>query len=163
MSAINEHEGTTIQLLCFLTAEFPVQFLTKRYGFKYVLPIMMMLWGTVCEFSFSDPGSVLSVTTFSMVSSLDEKSYIILYYSSSHRSLRGRIHTRYYSICNVFLQNKRARNPTCMLLVNSQRCTGYLSFASRRNSRNERYWRQARVVLAILNRRPPHFSDRSYC
>lgn len=31
-------QGTTIQLLCFLTAEFPVQFLTKRYGFKYILP-----------------------------------------------------------------------------------------------------------------------------
>lgn len=31
-------QGTTIQLVCFLTAEFPVQFLTKRYGFKRVLP-----------------------------------------------------------------------------------------------------------------------------
>ncbi|CAD6441390.1 0507edf3-df38-4c38-8c09-2cc7e636c6ff [Sclerotinia trifoliorum] len=41
------NNGTTIQLLCFLAAEFPVQFLTKRYGFKYILPIMMMLWGTV--------------------------------------------------------------------------------------------------------------------
>jgi hypothetical protein len=39
------NNGTTIQLLCFLSAEFPVQFLTKRYGFKYVLPTMMMLWG----------------------------------------------------------------------------------------------------------------------
>jgi hypothetical protein len=41
-------KGTTIQLLCFLTAEFPVQMLTKRYGFKLVLPTMMMAWGTVC-------------------------------------------------------------------------------------------------------------------
>ncbi|XP_014556083.1 hypothetical protein COCVIDRAFT_100842 [Bipolaris victoriae FI3] len=40
------NNGTTIQLLCFLCAEFPVQFLTKRYGFKYVLPTMMMAWGT---------------------------------------------------------------------------------------------------------------------
>jgi hypothetical protein len=39
------NNGTTIQLLAFLTAEFPVQFLTKRYGFKYVLPSMMMGWG----------------------------------------------------------------------------------------------------------------------
>lgn len=31
-------QGTTIQLVCFLAAEFPVQFLTKRYGFKNVLP-----------------------------------------------------------------------------------------------------------------------------
>jgi hypothetical protein len=31
-------QGTTIQLLCFLGAEFPVQFLTKRYGFKNILP-----------------------------------------------------------------------------------------------------------------------------
>lgn len=35
--------------MCFMTAEFPVQFLTKRYGFKHILPIMMMLWGTVCK------------------------------------------------------------------------------------------------------------------
>jgi hypothetical protein len=39
------NNGTTIQLLAFLTAEFPVQFLTKRYGFKLVLPTMMMGWG----------------------------------------------------------------------------------------------------------------------
>ncbi|OAL52823.1 MFS general substrate transporter [Pyrenochaeta sp. DS3sAY3a] len=39
------NNGTTIQLLCFMTAEFPVQFLTKRFGFKYVLPTMMMGWG----------------------------------------------------------------------------------------------------------------------
>jgi len=45
-------KGTTIQLLCFLTTEFPVQFLTKRYGFKYVLPTMMMMWGTVCMLTF---------------------------------------------------------------------------------------------------------------
>lgn len=38
----NIEQGTTIQLVCFLAAEFPVQFLTKRYGFKYVLP-------TVCR------------------------------------------------------------------------------------------------------------------
>lgn len=41
------NNGTTIQLLCFLAAEFPVQFLTKRYGFKYVLPTMMTAWGMV--------------------------------------------------------------------------------------------------------------------
>ncbi|RDW77911.1 hypothetical protein BP5796_05763 [Coleophoma crateriformis] len=41
------NNGTTIQLLAFLTTEFPVQFLTKRYGFAKVLPMMMMLWGTV--------------------------------------------------------------------------------------------------------------------
>ncbi|KAF2125896.1 MFS general substrate transporter [Dothidotthia symphoricarpi CBS 119687] len=41
------NNGTTIQLLCFLAAEFPVQFLTKRYGFKWILPSMMVAWGTV--------------------------------------------------------------------------------------------------------------------
>lgn len=41
------NNGNTIQLVAFMTAEFPVQFLTKRYGFKQVLPIMMILWGTV--------------------------------------------------------------------------------------------------------------------
>ncbi|EFX05285.1 major facilitator superfamily transporter [Grosmannia clavigera kw1407] len=34
-------------LVCFLAAEFPVQMLTKRLGFKYVLPIMMFCWSTV--------------------------------------------------------------------------------------------------------------------
>lgn len=41
------NNGSTIQLLGFLSAEFPVQVLTKRYGFKYILPTMMMCWGTV--------------------------------------------------------------------------------------------------------------------
>lgn len=41
------NNGTTIQLLCFLAAEFPVQLLTKRYGFRYILPTMMMCWGIV--------------------------------------------------------------------------------------------------------------------
>ncbi|RMZ70176.1 major facilitator superfamily transporter [Pyrenophora seminiperda CCB06] len=40
------NNGTTIQLLCFLVAEFPVQLLTKRFGFKYILPTMMLAWGT---------------------------------------------------------------------------------------------------------------------
>ncbi|GJN76411.1 hypothetical protein PLICBS_010524 [Purpureocillium lilacinum] len=40
------NNGTTIQLVCFLAAEFPVQFLTKRYGFKY----MMCGWGLVSTF-----------------------------------------------------------------------------------------------------------------
>ena len=41
------NNGTTIQLLAFLTAEFPVQILTKRFGFRRVLPILMMAWSTV--------------------------------------------------------------------------------------------------------------------
>ncbi|PNH64238.1 hypothetical protein VD0002_g4352 [Verticillium dahliae] len=41
------NNGTTIQLVAFLAAEFPVQLLTKRYGFRYVLPTMMFAWGTV--------------------------------------------------------------------------------------------------------------------
>jgi MFS family permease len=40
-------QGTTIQLVCFLAAEFPVQLLTKRFGFKRVLPCMMMAWSLV--------------------------------------------------------------------------------------------------------------------
>jgi hypothetical protein len=41
------NNGTTIQVLSFLVAEFPVQFLTKRYGFRRVLPLLMMAWSTV--------------------------------------------------------------------------------------------------------------------
>ncbi|KAH8179074.1 major facilitator superfamily protein [Sarocladium implicatum] len=44
------NNGTTIQLVCFLAAEFPVQFLTKRYGFKRVLPTLMVCWGLVSTF-----------------------------------------------------------------------------------------------------------------
>jgi MFS family permease len=43
----NVTQGNSIQLVAFLVAEFPVQFLTKRYGFKYVLPTMMTMWGMV--------------------------------------------------------------------------------------------------------------------
>lgn len=41
------NNGNTIQLLAFLSAEFPVQLITKRYGFRRVLPLMMFAWGTV--------------------------------------------------------------------------------------------------------------------
>ncbi|CAM1501868.1 Fc.00g038520.m01.CDS01 [Cosmosporella sp. VM-42] len=41
------NNGTTIQLICFLAAEFQVQMITKRYGFKNILPTMMVLWGIV--------------------------------------------------------------------------------------------------------------------
>jgi Major Facilitator Superfamily len=47
ISSNDYNNGTTIQLLAFLTAEFPVQMLTKRYGFKRVLPILMIAWSTV--------------------------------------------------------------------------------------------------------------------
>lgn len=45
LSTDDYNNGTTIQLLAFLAAEFPVQMLTKRYGFRYVLPTMMSCWG----------------------------------------------------------------------------------------------------------------------
>lgn len=40
-------QGSTIQLVCFLAAEFPVQLLIKRFGFKRVLPVMMLAWSLV--------------------------------------------------------------------------------------------------------------------
>lgn len=39
--------GTTIQLLAFIAAEFPVQLLVKRYGFRRILPTLMFCWSTV--------------------------------------------------------------------------------------------------------------------
>ncbi|KAK5098017.1 hypothetical protein LTS08_006772 [Lithohypha guttulata] len=47
LSTNDYNNGTTIQLVCFLAAEFPVQLLTKRFGFRRVLPILMMMWSTV--------------------------------------------------------------------------------------------------------------------
>ncbi|KAE8154349.1 major facilitator superfamily domain-containing protein [Aspergillus avenaceus] len=47
LSSNDYNNGTTIQLLCFLAAEFPAQLLIKRYGFRRVLPIMMMFWSFV--------------------------------------------------------------------------------------------------------------------
>ncbi|KAL2801798.1 major facilitator superfamily domain-containing protein [Aspergillus granulosus] len=41
------NNGNTIQLMCFLAAEFPVQLLTKRFGFRRVLPTLMLLWSLV--------------------------------------------------------------------------------------------------------------------
>jgi len=47
MTSNDYNNGTTVQLIAFLAAEFPVQLLIKRYGFKQVLPLLMMMWGTV--------------------------------------------------------------------------------------------------------------------
>lgn len=41
------NNGTTIQVLSFLAAEFPVQLLIKRYGFKRILPLLMVGWSIV--------------------------------------------------------------------------------------------------------------------
>lgn len=47
LSTNDYNNGTTIQLVCFLATEFPVQLLVKRFGFRRVLPILMIMWGTV--------------------------------------------------------------------------------------------------------------------
>ncbi|GAB1198378.1 hypothetical protein APSETT444_007697 [Aspergillus pseudonomiae] len=47
LSSNDYNNGTTIQLVCFLATEFPAQLLIKRFGFRRVLPIMMMLWSLV--------------------------------------------------------------------------------------------------------------------
>lgn len=47
LSTNDYNNGTTIQLVCFLAAEFPVQLLTKRFGFRRVLPVIMVMWSTV--------------------------------------------------------------------------------------------------------------------
>lgn len=44
------NNGTSIQLVCFLAAEFPMIILIKRYGFKTVLPFLMFAWGMVSAF-----------------------------------------------------------------------------------------------------------------
>lgn len=47
LSTDDYNNGNTIQLVSFMAAEFPVQLLIKKYGFKWVLPTLMMGWGTV--------------------------------------------------------------------------------------------------------------------
>ncbi|KAL3467002.1 major facilitator superfamily domain-containing protein [Aspergillus heterothallicus] len=47
MTTDDYNNGNTIQLMCFLAAEFPVQLLTKRFGFRRVLPTLMLLWSLV--------------------------------------------------------------------------------------------------------------------
>lgn len=43
----SQTQGQTVQLVLFLASEFPVQLLVKRYGFRRVLPLMMMAWSLV--------------------------------------------------------------------------------------------------------------------
>ncbi|KAL4891568.1 MFS transporter [Aspergillus ambiguus] len=47
MTTNDYNNGTTIQLVCFLATEFPVQLLIKRFGFRRVLPLMMLAWSLV--------------------------------------------------------------------------------------------------------------------
>lgn len=43
----DKQQGQTVQLVLFLAAEFPVQLLIKRFGFRRVLPLMMIAWSLV--------------------------------------------------------------------------------------------------------------------
>lgn len=61
------NNGTTLQLLAFLLCEFPVQFLTKRFGFKLVLPSLMIAWGTVCKLllpKYQDSWAYIKITAW---------------------------------------------------------------------------------------------------
>ncbi|KAM0745698.1 major facilitator superfamily transporter [Meredithblackwellia eburnea MCA 4105] len=50
LSTNDYNNGTSIQLVCFLAAEFPFQMLIKRYGFNRILPGLMTCWGLVSTF-----------------------------------------------------------------------------------------------------------------
>ncbi|KAJ5209334.1 hypothetical protein N7449_003713 [Penicillium cf. viridicatum] len=47
MTTNDYNNGTTIQLIAFLSTEIPVQLLIKRYGFNRILPFMMIGWSLV--------------------------------------------------------------------------------------------------------------------
>ncbi|QGI65746.1 hypothetical protein CEK27_009717 [Fusarium fujikuroi] len=65
------NNGTTIQVLCFLLAEFPVQFLTKRYGFKHVLPALMVCWGLVSTFQAFMTGRAAFYVTRALIGTFE--------------------------------------------------------------------------------------------
>lgn len=101
LSTNDYNNGTTIQLVCFLSAEFPVQLLTKRFGFRRVLPLIMIAWSTVswaqawidsrasfyatraligaCEGGFI-PGTILFATYFYTASELGTR--LAIFWSS---------------------------------------------------------------------------------
>lgn len=63
LSTNDYNNGTTIQLVCFLATEFPVQLATKRFGFRKVLPVIMMMWSLVSLFQcFMDNRTTFYVT-----------------------------------------------------------------------------------------------------
>jgi sugar phosphate permease len=65
------NNGTTIQVLCFLLAEFPVQFLTKRYGFKNILPALMVCWGLVSTFQAFMTGRAAFYVTRALIGTFE--------------------------------------------------------------------------------------------
>ncbi|OAQ69774.1 MFS transporter [Pochonia chlamydosporia 170] len=88
------NNGTTIQLVCFLAAEFPVQFLTKRYGFKNVLPGLMCAWSVVSTFQAFMTGRTAFYITRALIG-LFEGGFIpgailmaTYFYTSSELSVR---------------------------------------------------------------------------
>lgn len=124
-------QGTTIQLVCFLLAEFPVQMLTKRFGFRLVLPTMMMAWSTVCMLC---PGLAFALTTDcfapSLGTSLDHEPCLILRDKSIDWCMRGWLHSRNYPLRNILLQIERACDTIGYLLVHAQRQYWMFRFAS---------------------------------
>ena len=93
------NNGTTVQLLCFLAAEFPVQLLTKRYGFKHVLPLLMMMWSLVSWTQAFMTGKVGFYITRALIGACEGG---FIPGTSECKRLRWHIHRRLIDIAVLF-------------------------------------------------------------
>lgn len=124
------NNGTTVQLLCFLAAEFPVQLLIKRYGFKQVLPFLMMMWSLVSWTQAFMTNKVGFYITRALIGAC-EGGFIPGTSKSGCLELTWCSEINQYCslVRNLLLHIKGAFRSAGGLLVDFERCTHYFIFA----------------------------------
>lgn len=153
MTQNDYNNGTTVQLLCFLAAEFPVQLLIKRYGFKQVLPLLMMAWSLVSWTQAFMTGKVGFYITRALIGAC-EGGFIpgTSTFAHSHRSIVLNADHCCSPVRNLLLHIEGALRPPRSLLVDSQRRSYHFIVACRWYTSDERHRRTTRLVLAVLGK-----------
>jgi hypothetical protein len=151
MTQDDYNNGTTVQLLCFLAAEFPVQLLIKRYGFKQVLPLLMMMWSLVSWAQAFMTGKVGFYITRALIGAC-EGGFIpgtSKFAWWVWMSLRNADHLRSL-IRDLLLHIQGTFDPLGRLLVDIERCAYHFLAACCRHPSDEGHSWPTRMVLAVF-------------
>lgn len=150
-----------MQLVLFLAAEFPVQLLIKRYGFRRVLPLMMIAWSLVSWTQAWMSGRASFYVTRALIGALEGGFipgtilFATYFYKTRELSFRLAFFWSSLNVCSSL--DPSETNADCL------GCPYHFLAPRRGNPQNARNSRQAGLVLALSSRGTIDILDRSHC